>query len=56
MKRIRQWLLTAGITLALLLPLASIASADPGDTGFGDGPISPSSTTASDPGDTGFGP
>lgn len=33
MTRIRQWLLTAAIALALLLPLATVASADPGDSG-----------------------
>ncbi len=39
MRRFRKRLLTAAIALALLLPLASVASADPNDGGF-----SPSST------------
>ena len=33
MKRIRQWLVVWGITLALLIPFAGAASADPGDGG-----------------------
>lgn len=41
MRRIRKLLLTVGITLAMLLPLAGIASADPGDGGgFADAAIS----------------
>ena len=53
MKRFRQWLLTAVVTILLLLPLASMASADPG------GPRpTPSfyTTTAAEPGDGGIGP
>ena len=34
MTRFRKWLLTASITLALLLPLGSVASADPSDGGL----------------------
>jgi hypothetical protein len=34
MTRFRKWLLTASITLALLFPLASVASADPLDPGM----------------------
>lgn len=33
MRRIRKLLLAMGITLAMLLPLAGVASADPGDGG-----------------------
>lgn len=67
MTRFRKWVLTVGITLALfLLPLASVASADPGDggglpptfsgtstsTGGNGRPTLPSPTTL-DPGDGG---
>lgn len=65
MTRFRKWLLTAGITLALLLPLASVASADPFDPGTSFSTSTSSSsiqrghrptTTASDPFDPGTGP
>lgn len=69
MRRFRQWLLAATVAALLMLPLAQVASADPGDGGIGGyaittsgpstsggaPPISVSSTTAGDPGDGGIG-
>jgi hypothetical protein len=60
MKRSRKWLLTALVAVALLLPLASVVSADPGDGGFGFSAASArvrgQISTLADPGDGGFGP
>ncbi len=67
MRRSRKWLLTAATALALLLPLASVASADPNDGGFspsstigttwrGGGTTYYTTTAALDPNDGGFGP
>jgi hypothetical protein len=61
MTRFRKWLLTASITLALLFPLAAVASADPLDPGAF---LTSSTTTTSkggkqpisDPLDPGAGP
>jgi hypothetical protein len=49
MKRFRKWLVTAGIVLALLLPLGTVASADPGTH------RTTSYTTTSEPIDPGCG-
>ena len=51
MKRIRQWLLIASVVLALLVPLGTMASADPGTHGR----PAPTVQMASDPGDGGIG-
>lgn len=51
MRRIRKWLVTAGVALALLLPLASVASADPDDGGFSTTSIT-TTTSTSKPGKT----
>jgi len=53
MRRIRKWLMTAVVAAALLLPLATAVSADPGDAGWGNR-TAPTRTTA-DPGDGGWG-
>lgn len=53
MTRFRKWLLLAGIVLALLLPLGSVASADPGTHG---GRPTTYAGAALDPGDSGSGP
>ncbi len=49
MKRFRKWLLTAGVVFALLVPLSTIASADPGTR------TAPSTQTVADPTDPGCG-
>lgn len=51
MTRIRKWLLTATVVLALLVPFGGIAAA--GGSGGGHGPGV--QLTSSDPGDGGFG-
>lgn len=58
----RKWILSIGICLALLLPLGSVASADPGDGGFTPSFTStstspahaPPTTPRTDPGDGGW--
>jgi hypothetical protein len=55
MTRFRQWILSLAVALALLVPVAGTASADPGDPGTmsfsGSGAWT--TTTRSDPGDPG---
>jgi hypothetical protein len=53
MTRIRQWVLTGVLALLLSLSFASLASADPKDTGFEKGRFS---ATSADPKDGGFQP
>jgi hypothetical protein len=53
MTRIRQWVLAGVFALLLSLSFASLASADPKDSGFEKGSFS---KTSSDPKDGGFGP
>ena len=50
MKRFRKWLLTASVVLALLIPLGTIASADPGTHR-----TAPTTQSAADPTDPGCG-
>ena len=53
MTRIRQWVLTGVFALLLSLSFATLASADPKDTGFEKGSYARTST---DPKDGGFTP
>ncbi len=52
MTRIRQWLVSIAMAAVLVLSFASVASADPGDHGFGSKSVR---ATSADPGDTGWG-
>ncbi len=59
MTRFRKWILTAAITLALLIPLGSVASADPNDGGFNASTATSTrgpalTTTSADPNDGGW--
>ena len=52
MKRFRKWLLASSVVLALLIPLGTIASADPGSHTKA---VPVPTSTAADPGDGGIG-